>query len=950
MAEIHHITYEGKDVTVKRDSYGDWILVQNYEHYGGENPSVSPGSTFPQLPNGLTSPSDVNNLGTSGELRHVDNITQYGTFDVDAVQLFGETENHTRTIHYYTTDQTVIDSIVDNSVDAGYADLQNATTKFSDHDANLPDGATAETYSNSNRIFGWEFPMYDGGNWHWALAGNGDRWEVDDFPGNASQTTVHRVWVRIVGGFVLHAPSNVSCTVNSDDSIDVSWNDNSSNEDNFRVEIDRDSSGWSDPSGGPSTPGSNSTSANYNPNSDTAYDRQVGIDSTFKFRVRAENSNNSTSWASSGTVATTPIPPHNPRVTRPDGNSVKLIVDVQSDLADHMRVDIREDTGSGYGSWTHYDWLDPGETDSGDPGVTGDTVEKTYTVGTTYEGNTAMQENARYQFRVATHVNDYSVSDSEWIYADYGNRNNVFFEDDFESGDLSKWDSTQLSDGQSGVRSDGHGDLGINGADEGTYWLRIDGGSGGTGDYVQKNLGDLSNESNVIVKLAMATGSMDNSNESTAIEWYDGSAWQQLREHYWEYNKQGWVEVFTIVPDSWLSTDNRLRLWGLGNLYGGDHSGFDRVVVSDLLHEYTTPAAPSSLSLTAGEGTVDASWTTNAVNWDRNYNRSWIEWGDTGPIEDRKNHYNLGSSRSFTNLQLNAKYTVIAETITRQPRNGTGASSYFHSNHTSATTTTTGTSDAEWDVDDWNRNLDESGTTHDLAGDDRYDHLVQGYDHGSLTRGLVGYWKLDEGTGSTAGDSTELTNDGSITGATWISGYLGDYALSFDGTDDYVEIPSLPLYPSFTAALWARSPTSSWNTTELFSCRFPNGFIIHADGSNSRMDGYIEDADANHNKIGTSSSLDITQWHHYGVSYNSKSNAGILWVDGSKSVVSDMSIERNADSNTARLARGAGGVTSRYLECDIDGVRVFNRSLSKPEMEAIASLTRPSTISPGDSL
>lgn len=37
----------GKDVTVQQDEYGKWVCVLNYEHYGGEQPTISPGSTFP---------------------------------------------------------------------------------------------------------------------------------------------------------------------------------------------------------------------------------------------------------------------------------------------------------------------------------------------------------------------------------------------------------------------------------------------------------------------------------------------------------------------------------------------------------------------------------------------------------------------------------------------------------------------------------------------------------------------------------------------------------------------------------------------------------------------------------------------------------------------------------------------------------------------------------------
>lgn len=194
--EITNETINGKNVTVENDNYGKWVCVLNYEHFGGENPSVTPSSTFPQLPNGLSGVEDIDALGTSGELRHVDNITQYGSWSVDAVRLEAETSNHGRRIHYYTTDQAAIDAIVDDSVQAGSTALQ-ADFYYPNHTAALPDVGNYETQASTNRIFGYDFPIYQGGEHHWALAGSGNRWEVDDHTGNENQTTVHRVWVRI---------------------------------------------------------------------------------------------------------------------------------------------------------------------------------------------------------------------------------------------------------------------------------------------------------------------------------------------------------------------------------------------------------------------------------------------------------------------------------------------------------------------------------------------------------------------------------------------------------------------------------------------------------------------------------------------------------------------------------------------------------------------------------
>lgn len=205
MATLINTTVNGKDVTLQNDSFGSWICVQNYEHYGGTNPNVSPGSTFPQLPDGDRLISDIENDGQNGELRHVDNISQYGNWEVDAVRLEAETQNHSRKINYYSKNQSVIDSIVNNSVNVGHSELKSSIEKYPDHTAFLPDDMGADndnqTDARSDRIFGHGFPMYgngsDGTRVHWAVAGFGNRWEVDDSPDtNFGETTIHRVWIR----------------------------------------------------------------------------------------------------------------------------------------------------------------------------------------------------------------------------------------------------------------------------------------------------------------------------------------------------------------------------------------------------------------------------------------------------------------------------------------------------------------------------------------------------------------------------------------------------------------------------------------------------------------------------------------------------------------------------------------------------------------------------------
>src|SRR3989338_9509033 len=56
--------------------------------------------------------------------------------------------------------------------------------------------------------------------------------------------------------------------------------------------------------------------------------------------------------------------------------------------------------------------------------------------------------------------------------------------------------------------------------------------------------------------------------------------------------------------------------------------------------------------------------------------------------------------------------------------------------------------------------------------------------------GLVGYWSFNEGIGPYAGDSSGNRNQGTLTnGPTWVDGKRGK-ALSFDGSNDYVNVAS----------------------------------------------------------------------------------------------------------------------------------------------------------------
>jgi hypothetical protein len=74
---------------------------------------------------------------------------------------------------------------------------------------------------------------------------------------------------------------------------------------------------------------------------------------------------------------------------------------------------------------------------------------------------------------------------------------------------------------------------------------------------------------------------------------------------------------------------------------------------------------------------------------------------------------------------------------------------------------------------------------------------------GNVSANLVAHWKFDDGSGTTAQDSSGNGYDGTLFGEPkWVAGQIGG-ALEFDGTNDYVELPIGSLISSLTSSTFA---------------------------------------------------------------------------------------------------------------------------------------------------
>lgn len=166
---------------------GGWMLTYAYNHVGGENNALVEG-TFPTDPE-----------------------TGYSHAHLGAAPIIGFDQSTYKETRFFCTGAytgRVMHFKTDNSFQVGVAfsgstigntvaEWTTGYTLLDAHSASLPATIDRVWAGGSNGF--WNFPLYDWGSSHWAIRGNGNRWECDDHPDDAIgylYDTQHLVYVR----------------------------------------------------------------------------------------------------------------------------------------------------------------------------------------------------------------------------------------------------------------------------------------------------------------------------------------------------------------------------------------------------------------------------------------------------------------------------------------------------------------------------------------------------------------------------------------------------------------------------------------------------------------------------------------------------------------------------------------------------------------------------------
>ena len=209
-----------------------------------------------------------------------------------------------------------------------------------------------------------------------------------------------------------------------------------------------------------------------------------------------------------------------------------------------------------------------------------------------------------------------------------------------------------------------------------------------------------------------------------------------------------------------------------------------------------------------------------------------------------------------------------------------------------------------------------------------------------VTSGLVAHYAFDGDASDSSGNGHHATLNGITPFVATETGQALD--LTYNGletdTNKGYASASIPITASFTATIRAKSKDALWNANadlNLLSTRDGNGFWIGPDDASSNVIFGVSG-----NNVHTLTVADVTVYHTYTLTFDDTTDEYVVYLDGVQQASGTIALSR-IDSTIPIFMGYDNLVTYRYLNGDIDDVRIYNRVLSPSDVAELESTFVP---------